>query len=370
MKKHYDTAVIGGGIIGMSIAYHLVKAGKSVLVIEANEIGKSTTSAAAGMLGAHAEGEGRQDIFFEVGRASQASYERLNIDLKKESGIDIRRSDGGIAKLAFSEKEKEMLCRMKHLTSFKWLNVRATKQLMPQVSDDIVGAGLIEDDVHVEPYSVCRGFYQAAVHYGVDVLEHTTVLEVKRERDRLTVKTSQETYTCDQLSIASGVWTGRFFEELGLSHSLYPVKGECVSVWNDGPKLDHTLYHDHCYIVQRDSGRLVIGATMKPHDWSTSPTLGGIEAVIQKAAQLMPTIKQMKVDRFWAGLRPATHDGHPYIGKHPGDERIIFAAGHYRNGILLAPITGEIVRDLILGRQVKKEWIDAFRIDRKEASLV
>ncbi|MFS0655747.1 glycine oxidase ThiO [Bacillus sp. 179-C3.3 HS] len=370
MKKHYDVAIIGGGIIGMSVAYQLAKAGKQVIVLEANEIGKKTTSAAAGMLGAHAEGDGHEDIFFQVGRASQTLYEKLKIDLQHESGIDIRKSAGGMMKVAFTNEEKMALCRMQHLSTFQWFEPSDVKKQMPQISADVIGAGFIEDDVHVHPYSVCRAMWQAAVRYGAEVKEFTPVIEVKRNKEMLTVRTTRGTFTCQHLTVASGVWSGHFFEELGLSHSLYPVKGECVSVWNSGPALKHTIYHDHCYIVQRDSGKLVIGATMKPDDWRETPTLGGMEAVIQKAAQLMPSIREMPLDQCWAGLRPATSDLHPYIGRHPEDERILFATGHYRNGILLAPITGEIIRDLIVDQHVKQEWLDAFRIGRKEASLV
>ncbi|MCL7872306.1 glycine oxidase ThiO [Bacillus altitudinis] len=370
MNKHYDVAIIGGGIIGMSIAYHLAKAGKQIVLFEANEIGKQTTSAAAGMLGAHAEGEGDEDIFFQVGRQSQALYEKLTVDLQHESGIDIRTSVGGIMKVAFTEQEKRALCRMQHLPTFEWLEASSVKERMPQIADDIVGAGLIADDVHVEPYAVCRAFWQAAVRHGADVKEFTPVIDVKRGKETLTVSTAKGIFTCDHLTVASGVWSGRFLEELGLSHSLYPVKGECVSVWNNGLALAHTIYHDHCYIVQRDSGKLVIGATMKPNDWQAVPTLGGIEAVIHKASQLMPSIREMPIDQCWAGLRPATSDRHPYIGKHPEDERILFATGHYRNGILLAPITGEIIRGLIAGESVHKEWLHAFRIGRKEALFV
>ena len=142
-----------------------------------------------------------------------------------------------------------------------------------------------------------------------------------------------------------------------------------MSVWNNGPALAHTIYHDHCYIVQRDSGKLVIGATMKPNDWQAVPTLGGIEAVIHKASQLMPSIREMPIDQCWAGLRPATSDRHPYIGKHPEDERILLQRTLPKWHFTCANY-GEIIRGLIAGESVHKEWLHAFRIGRKEALFV
>lgn len=138
-------------------------------------------------------------------------------------------------------------------------------------------------------------------------------------------------------------------------------------MWNDGIPLTRTLYHDHCYIVPRHSGKLVVGATMKPGDWNEQPELGGIEELIRKAKSMLPDIESMNIDQCWAGLRPETGDGNPYIGRHPENDRILFAAGHFRNGILLAPATGEMIADMILGNPVKTEWAEAFKAERKEA---
>ena len=124
--------------------------------------------------------------------------------------------------------------------------------------------------------------------------------------------------------------------------SLFPVKGECLSVWNDDTPLTKTLYHDHCYVVPRKSGRLVIGATMKQGDWSDTPDIGGIEAVIAKAKTMLPAIEHMKIDRFWAGLRPGTKTASRLSGgilktaassrRRPFSERHPVGAGNGCNG--------------------------------------
>ncbi|KAA6453282.1 glycine oxidase ThiO [Bacillus swezeyi] len=366
MKKRYETVVVGGGIIGASIAYHLAKAGIKTAVFESGEIGQKATRAAAGMLGAHAECD-KPGTFFEFARASQKAYQRLEAELKQISGIDIRRRDGGIIKLAFSKSDRERLMQMAVLDSAEWLTPGEVFEKEPYAAKGILGANFIQDDVHVEPVSVCRAFAKGAKLSGADIFEYTPVTSIETGPGAVTVKTASGEAEAEHAVIASGVWSGVFFKQLGLNKRFYPVKGECLSVWNEGIPLNRTLYHDHCYIVPRHSGKLVVGATMKPGDWNEQPELGGIEAVIKKAKTMLPEIEKMKIDQCWAGLRPETEDGNPYIGRHPENGRILFAAGHFRNGILLAPATGAMITDMILGRPVKKTWEEAFQAERKEA---
>lgn len=365
MATHYDAAIIGGGIIGLSCAYHLAKKNVKVALFESGKVGKKASQAAAGMLGAHAELEKPGD-FFHFARESQQRYWTLAEEVKEISGIDINLKIGGILKLAYSEEDREREKQMNRLGSVVWKSREETLAMEPSVSERILGASFIEDDVHVEPKKVCKAFAKSARLLGADIYEYTPITAIDTESESIIIKSQNESYSADHVIISSGVWSGRFFQQLGLEKKLYPVKGECLSVWNEDITLKRTLYHDHCYIVPRKDGRLIIGATMKSGDWDEEPTLGGVEAVIQKAASMLPSITRMKIDTFWAGLRPETEDRTPYIGKHPHDNRILFAAGHYRNGILLAPATGSMISDLVLGKKVNQEWEDAFAIKDKE----
>lgn len=364
MKTSFDVAVIGGGIIGCSIAHYLAKENISVAVFESQQIGRKATNAAAGMLGAHSECDDL-DIFYPFARSSQLAYFELQEELQHVTGINIGLTSGGIYKLACSESDKNQLRQTLSLSTVRWLNAEEVRKEEPALSQDIIGAAYIQDDVHVSPLSVCQAFSKSAQIYGASILEFTHVLEIHKEESSYSIKTTRGSFSAKYIVVANGVWSGTFFQSLGLQHQLVPVKGECLSVLSDRTELKHTLFYDHSYIVPRNDGRLVIGATMIENDWSEVPTLGGVEKLITKAKAILPSVINMKIDSCWAGLRPQTFDQRPFIGHHPEDDHILFATGHYRNGILLAPATGQMIRDLLLEKAVKQDWVEAFKVDRR-----
>lgn len=370
MKTNYEVVVIGGGIIGCSIAYHLAKEKMDVALFEGREIGGKSTSAAAGMLGAHSECDEDFEVFFPFARSSQKAYSTLKEELRELSGIDMQYRKGGILKLAFSEVDKNTLRSLISQPSVQWLEADDVRKRGSSVTSNLFGAAFIEDDVNVLPVAVCKGFAKSAGVLGASIFEYTSVIDIKKKENGFLIETTIGQFQAKYVVVANGVWSTSFFKQLGLLHQLTPVKGECLSVYDEKGTIKHTLFHDQCYIVPRNNGRLIIGATMIENDWNERVSLSGIQSLIAKAKTMLPAVSEMKLDSFWAGLRPQTFDQKPFIGYHPEEEGILFATGHYRNGILLAPATGKMITDLILKREVNKEWVEAFKIDRRKPSFV
>lgn len=369
MKTTFDVAVIGGGIIGCSIAHYLAKENMKVAVFESQQIGRKATNAAAGMLGAHSECDDL-DLFYPFARSSQRAYFQLQEELQEVTGVNIGLTLGGIYKLARSESDKNQLRQTLSLSTVKWLDAEEVRKEEPAITKDIIGAAYIRDDVHVLPYSVCQAFSKSAQKHGASILEYTHVLDIQKEDSSYSIKTTSGSFVAKYIVVANGVWSSSLFQSLGLNHQIVPVKGECLSVFSDRTELKHTLFYDHSYVVPRNNGRLVIGATMIENEWSEHPTLGGVAQLITRAKAMLPSVTDMKIDSFWAGLRPQTFDQRPFIGRHPEEDNILFATGHYRNGILLAPATGKMIRDLLLEKEVRQEWVEAFKVNRRKPMLL
>ncbi|KGR76964.1 glycine oxidase ThiO [Ureibacillus sinduriensis] len=366
MIDKFEVAIIGGGIIGCSIAYYLAKEKMNVAVFEGNQIGMKTTSAAGGMLGAHSECDGDFDAFFPFARSSQFAYSELKEQLNHLCGLDIGYRKGGILKLAFNESDRNELQSILSQPTVKWLDKETLSEMEPHISNKLLGAAYIEEDVNVLPMAVCQAFAKSAQILGATINEYSPVHNIHKKENGFLIETTTGQVEAEYVVVANGVWSTTFFKQLGLDRQLMPVKGECLSVIDEKMTLKHTIFHDHCYIVPRSNGRLVIGATSIENDWNEKVSLDGIETIIAKAKTMLPNIAHLKIDSFWAGLRPQTFDRKPFIGHHPEEEGILFATGHYRNGILLAPATGQMIRDLILKRQVNNEWVEAFKIDRHQ----
>lgn len=370
MKKSFDVVIVGGGVTGCSIAYQLVKMGKKVLILEKERLACQASSAAAGMLAAQAELE-QNGPLFQLALKSQAMFSSLSRELFECTGIDIEFVQKGMLKIAETE---EMAIDLKTQVDFQrnwdpaiqWLKSTEIREMEPALSPSVAGGMYLPNDGHVQPAKLTQAFAKGAIHFGAEIRENTDVLSFIYDHGNVIgVKTSCGEVYCDQVVIATGAWAANLMKTTGVDIPVYPVKGECFSVKTDKPILHTTLFSDkRCYFVPKRNGEIYIGATMVEHTFDQTVTPGGIAGLIERAVHLVPQIKDLALERLWAGIRPQTGDGNPYIGEHPEWKGMFVAAGHYRNGILLSPVTGKLVADLLDGRSSDDTLLSAFRIDR------
>ncbi|MCF6139241.1 glycine oxidase ThiO [Pseudalkalibacillus berkeleyi] len=370
MEQSFDAIIVGAGVIGSSIAYNLSKRGNKVLVLEKGQVAGKASSAAAGMLGAQTELEDNSPLF-RLAKASRLMFPDLAEDLKQLSGIDIELQQNGIYKVATAEREVSKLQRLIRIQNelgeeAYWVTPTELRDQEPALSLLTFGAMYMPNDGQVSAPALTTALATSAVALGAEILEHTGVEQLLEKDGRVVgVKTAVRQFYADNVIVAGGAWSEALLKEAAVTLETYPVKGECMSVKTTTRVVNGTIFSDGCYIVPKADNRLIIGATEKADTFDETVTLEGIAKLMECAMHIIPELKRAEWDSAWAGIRPQTMDGVPYLGEHQGKKGLYIATGHYRNGILLAPITGKVIADLIDGVEMDSEWKSAFQINRK-----
>lgn len=353
-----NTIIIGAGVIGCSIAYQLAKRGQQVLVLERDDVGSHASSAAAGILGAQAEFAASSPLL-DLALASREMFPELTAELKALSGIDIELIQQGLLKVATSKHEADELQSLsvfhqqRSVHSARWLTVEQTRQLEPALSEGIHGAIHFPEDGQVSAPRLTEAFAKAAALHGARFKVSGQVEKLIVEDGQVTgVLTKEGPISCDHIVVAAGVWSSNLLHTMGLELPLFPVKGECFSVKTSRPLVHRTIYTDDCYLVPKMGGELLVGATVQENNWDRTMTVDGLHSLLQRAIHLAPALQLQEFHRTWTGLRPKAPHALPYIGEHPSCRGLFLATGHYRNGILLSPITGLMIADAIEGSEL------------------
>ncbi|MFD2044619.1 glycine oxidase ThiO [Ornithinibacillus salinisoli] len=368
MPNIYDAIVVGGGINGGSIAYNLAKKGKKVLLLEKDILASKSSGAAAGMLAAQVELD-EDGPLFALAKESRSMFPSIAEEIKELSGIDIELVNKGMYKIALSEQEENEYKQIIDLQQqageqAEWISQEEIRRREPALSNAITGAMFIQKDGQVSAPKITEGFLKAAAVLGVVIKEYTEVFSFQVENGKIAgVITNVGKFESDTVIVAGGAWTQKLLSEAGVQLQTYPVKGECFSVRTHQPLITRTIFSPGCYLVPKMGGRLLVGATVKPNTFDQTVTVDGISSLMEKAKKLVTSIVDAEWEKAWAGIRPQTGDGLPYLGEHPKYKGLFIATGYYRNGILLSPITGEIIASLVTGESIPID-LTAFRIDR------
>jgi glycine oxidase len=361
LGERVDVAVVGGGVAGLATARELARRGLSVAVLEDGRVG-SASRAAAGMLAPQAEAD-YPDEFFELLCASRDMYPDFVAALGEESGIPLELDRTGTLYLALDEEDVEEVERR-----FAWqssaglaverLTAAEARALEPNVSADVRMALLFPRDWQVESRRLVIALDAAAESLGVRIIRAVEAQGVRVKGGRAAgVVTSEGELEAGAVVFAAGAWNSwlhKFSDDgnpyLNDDPRVEPVRGQILCYQQtdaQAPLFRHVIYSPRGYVVPRREGRLLAGSTTERAVYDCRVTEEGARSIAAHVAEMAPAVASLEVADSWAGLRPRAADGKPVLGESADVKGLFYAAGFYRNGILLAPAAGEIVADLL-----------------------
>jgi glycine oxidase len=315
------------------------------------------------------------DAFFELALQGRAEHGPLAERLRSEVGLDVEYRATGILRVARTESERVELQRQQRWQAARglaaeWLepgDLGRQEPLLAGVAGRLLAGGLwLADEGQVRSPRLVQALAAAAVRNGAQIVEGAWATGFEMRGGRVTgVITPSATVAADTVVLAAGVWSADVARTIGLALPMTPVKGQVMSVRSAG--LSRTprqvIWSGECYLVPRPDGEIVLGATEEEGNYDARPTLAGLNRLTEAALEIVPSAGGFIVEGVWAGLRPAAPDRHPIVGWAPGLERLMVATAHYRNGVLLGPLTGRLVASEILEGTSSSD-LSAFRADR------
>ncbi len=345
--KAPDVLVVGGGVIGCAAARLLAGSGRSVLLAERGAIGVEASSAAAGVL-AVASGNAEDDVL-AMRQASLASYPALVAALREETGIDVGYVDTGTLELCLTDEEVErqrgrVAHRQRQGFAAEWVDAAVLRSLEPQANPAALGAARFPDDACVRNERLVAALAESARRRGATILPGSAVRDAERRGDRIgRVQVAGTWVTPGQIVLAAGAWTS-CLPGLPDAVDVRPARGQMLAL--RGPVGRHVLLHGDGCLVPTPSGEALVGSMVEDAGYVKAVTADGIATLLGHLGDVSPAARVWPVTRMWSGLRPQ-RDGGPFIDRHPRLENVVVAAGHHRNGILLAPITATMVQALV-----------------------
>jgi glycine oxidase len=353
MQHSEHVVIIGGGIIGCSIAYYLSKSGVAVTVLERGEIGSQASGAAAGLFSAW-KPLAQMDAYNRLLFVGQSLLYELIAELEDATGIDLEYERSGTLRTIQHASRMEKLrpwvasCRAVGLP-VELLDEEETRQREPLLSPDICGALLLPGEGQVRAQRVVEALAKAATAYGATFTTHEEIVALQQHKNKVSsVTTAQgEVIACDYLVLAPGAWAAHCGRWLNLTLPVTPQRGQLLSLRQPPTAIHHIVIGKGIYVAPKKDGTIIVGATKEDIGFDARVTAGGAFWLLDWALKLMPALEQCTLERVWSGLRPKTPDNYPILGIAPGWENVALALGHHSFGILLSAITGQSMAELI-----------------------
>lgn len=347
-----DVVVIGAGVIGCAVAYELARRGADVLVLDSRGVGQGATQASAGMLTPYIEGY-RHGPLLDLAVRSLTLYDQFIADVRADSDRPVPYERSGSLEVSTPDDAVDRLQTVANdLTAAHvpctWLDAAATREAEPLVAPDVSGGLLIPE----HGYLVARDFTQAlaaaAVRRGATTGPSAQVRRLSPAGRDLRVETDDASVAARHVVLAAGCWSGRVAIDGVPPVPVRPVRGQLLHLAWSGQPLRRITWSPRCYLVPLGDGSVLVGATVEEAGFDERATAAGVRDLLDAACELVPHAWQTGFLGARVGLRPGTPDGLPIVGSSRRMPGLVYATGHYRNGVLLAPLTATLVTDLVL----------------------
>jgi len=357
--REYDAVVVGAGIVGLASAWRAARRGMSVLVVERGRVGAGASSDAAGMLAPVTEAEFGEESLLRLNLAGAEAWPAFAAELAERSGLDTGFRECGALVVATEPDDIGEIRRLHELQrslglDAEWLGGRDCRGLEPSLSPRVGGGVLAPHDHQADPRATLAALRAAFEHAGGELVEGVEVTGAEASA----VATSHGPIRAERVVIAAGAWSGGLVPD---APPVRPVKGQIVRLRESGERLASRIVRTpRCYVVPRANGEVVVGATVEERGFDATVTAGGVHRLLEAAWEALPDVEERELVETSVGFRPGTPDNAPVVGVADG---LVWATGHHRNGILLAPITATAVAALLAGDE-PPEAVAAFGPER------
>lgn len=366
-----DFLIVGGGVVGLSLAYELAGAGRRVRLVDRSEPGREASWAGAGILPPAGDGASADPLTLLAALSGRLHVEWAE-RLRSETGIDNGFRRCGAIYLALSDTEALQLEAAvadwtRRQVACEMISAGEANRLEPALSDNhdtIRLACLVPGECQLRNPRHLKALIAACTLRGVEITPTAEVVGLRRAGARVThVQTTRGEFAAGRVCLTTGAWSGVLGEQLGLAMPVKPIRGQIVLLDPGRPLLQRIINVGPRYLVPRPDGLVLVGSTEEDVGFDKQTTAEATRNLLEFALQLTPGLGAARIERTWAGLRPATRDGLPYLGRVPDYDNLFIAAGHYRGGLFLSPGTAVVMAQLM---QEGEAAIDlaSFAVDR------